>query len=428
MLWALLAILAAPASTQVRTTPFPISTITVTGNANYSEQQILAVAGLKLGQRVTVKDFEAARDRLAASGVFEKISFQYGPAPGGKGYAVTFEVFEAGPFFPVHFEELPAAPEELRGVLQRSDPLFGEKIPATERVLNRYVKALEEHLSTRGFKEPLAARVLTTDSGETAVVFLPAAGPLPVAQVKFTGNEVLPTAALATAVNAVAIGMPYQETRFRQVLETNLRPLYEARGRVRVAFVEVKTEPAKDVQGLIVTVRMTEGASYNLGQVRIESPAAAEDGLQKIAGLRSGDVANFQQVQAALGRLEQRHREEGYMQAAARAERSIDDQKLTVDLTIRIEPGPQYTFGALTIEGLDLHGEDAVRKLWTLKPGQRFNAGYPDYFLERIREESVFDNLGKTRAVESRNDDARTVDVKLIFAAPEKPKPKPGPR
>ena len=425
--WLLALVCLQPAWRQVKPTvpreqAWPISSLTVAGNANYSARQVLTVAGLKIGQRVTLKDFEAARDRLGATGAFEKISFKYGPTTDGKGYAVTFEVFEAGPFFSVRFEDLPAPAADLRGILERTDPLFGEKIPATEQILNRYVKALEEHLNKRGFKEKLAARVLSTDSGETAVVFLPAAPPPAVALVKFTGNEVIPTSTLANAMSGVAVGMPYKEARFRQFLDTNVRPLYEARGRLRVAFAEIRTEPAKDVKGLVVTVRVEEGASYNLGQVRIESPVIAETELQKIADLRPGDVANFQQVQAALNRLEQRHRREGYMRAAARADRSMNDQRRTVGLAIHVEPGPQYVFGALTVEGLDLNGEAAVRKLWGLKEGQRFNADYPDHFLERIREEALFDNLGKTRAVLHQNDEARRVDVRLIFAAPEKPK------
>ncbi len=430
MWWALAPILVAAASASAQKPPavWPIASLTVKGNSNYSTPQILAVAGLKVGQRVTVKDFEAARDRVAATGAFEKITFQYGPAPDKKGYAVSFEVAEAGPFFPVRFEDLPGEAAQLREVLARADPLLGEKIPATEQVLNRYVKALEEYLAGRGVKEKVAARVLSTEAGEEAVVFLPAAAPPAVAQVRFEGNQVIPTGVLAQAVSGPAVGMPYKEARFRQVLEINVRPLYEARGRIRVAFPQIRTEPAKDVKGLLVTVRIEEGAPYNLGEVRIEGPHFPPAELSTTADLRGGDLANFALVEAAVARLEQRYRREGYMRVAARVERSVSDARKTVDLAIRLEPGPQYTFGKLAVEGLDIHAEDGVRKLWALKEGQRFNAAYPDHFLERIREEELFDNLGKTRAVLEQNDQTRTVNVTLIFAAPEKTRPPEKPR
>ena len=80
---------------------------------------------------------------------------------------------------------------------------------------------------------------------------------------------------------------------------------------------------------------------------------------------------------------------------------------------------------------LDLHAEAAIRKLWALQEGKRFNAEYPEHFLERIREDAVFENLGKTRAALETNDETRTVDVKLLFGAappppPERSRQKPG--
>ncbi|MGC8793872.1 MAG: POTRA domain-containing protein, partial [Bryobacteraceae bacterium] len=71
-----------PHATQSRAPEaWPIASIRISGNKNYSEQQILAVAGLRTGQIATPRDFEAARDRLAATGAFESIEFRFGPAP-----------------------------------------------------------------------------------------------------------------------------------------------------------------------------------------------------------------------------------------------------------------------------------------------------------------------------------------------------------
>ena len=40
-------------------------------------------------------------------------------------------------------------------------------------------------------------------------------------------------ATLLRAINAVAIGIPYTEKALREQLETAIRPLYDARGRIR---------------------------------------------------------------------------------------------------------------------------------------------------------------------------------------------------
>ena len=59
----------------------------VEGNHLYSKAQVLAVAGLRAGQTVGKPDFEAARERLLATGAFDTVGYSYAPDAKGKGYA-----------------------------------------------------------------------------------------------------------------------------------------------------------------------------------------------------------------------------------------------------------------------------------------------------------------------------------------------------
>ena len=54
--------------------------------------------------------------------------------------------------------------------------------------------------------------------------------------------------------------------------------------------------------------------------------------------------------------------------------------------------------------------------MWKIEPGQPFQDGYPEAFLNRVREEGIFDNLGKTRAESNIDNDSHTVDVTLFFS------------
>jgi outer membrane protein insertion porin family len=187
----------------------------------------------------------------------------------------------------------------------------------------------------------------------------------------------------------------------------------------------VAIEPDKNVAGVIVTVRVDEGENYSLGEVGVEGSSLPPAELVKAAALKQGSVFNREEVGQAVARIEKRVRREGYMQVKTTLDRRIDDQAKTVNLVVRVEEGPQYRFGKLKIEGLDLITEPAIRKLWTMKEGQPFNADYPDYFLKRIEEDGIFDNLGGTKAVLDTDDAARRVDVTLIFKGrPPEPKPK----
>jgi outer membrane translocation and assembly module TamA len=136
-----------------------------------------------------------------------------------------------------------------------------------------------------------------------------------------------------------------------------------------------------------------------------------------VGGFKAGDLANFDDVNAGLERMKKRLHREGYMQASLTAERHINDQKKTVDLVIQPDFGRKFLFGALAIEGLDLNGEPAIRKMWALKRGQPFDVDYPDYFLEQVRQQGLFDGLGKTKSDQKVDEQTGVVDVTLTFGA-----------
>ncbi len=394
---------------------WPVESLAVEGNSNYTAEQILAIAGLKKGQLAGKAEFEAARERLMATGAFESVGYRFEPSKSGTGYAASFQVAEVEQVYPFRFERIETPPAELEAALKRSDPLFGKKIPATQPVLDRYVKVLEGYLASQGKAEKLAARLTADAPEQMVVVFRPAAAPPSVAAVNFVNNSAVPADALRNAVAGAAVGSVYTEDRFRQILDLSVRPLYEARGRIRVSFPSIRSEAAKDVKGLLVTVEVAEGEVFNLGEVRFDGAALPVEELRRAGDFKPGDIANFTEIQAGVERIKKRFRREGYMQPEARVERQVHDKSKTVDLLVRIEEGPQYLFGELKIKGLDIHGEAAIRRLWTMKSGAPFNADYPDYFLQRIREDGVFDNLGKTKSVLDIREQNRTVDVTLVF-------------
>ncbi len=405
---------------------WPIVSLAVEGNHHYTSEQVLAVAGLKVGQLAGKPEFDAARDRLVASGYFEMVAYKFEPAPGQNGEAGTFQVTEAEPSYPVHFLALGVAPRELEKLLREKDPMFSAaSIPPTKPVLDRYVGWIQDYLAAKGSTEKVVARVDVV--GENlAVVFRPARNLPVVAQVTFTGNQVAPQNVLRDAISGVAVGVPYTEEQFHELLNTGVRPVYEARGRLRVAFTNIRTEPVNDVRGLHVFVTVVEGDSYQLSKVEIAGPTPVRpDQLLKAGDIRTGDTANFDRVNDGLEKMRKALVRSGYLEAKLSFDRSIDDTKKTVDVAVRVDAGPLYRMGKLTIVGLDLDGEAAIRKAYGIKEGQPFNPEYPQAYLKNIRDEGVFDNLGETKAEDKIDEKNHTVDVTLTFAG-AKPDSKQG--
>ena len=67
------------AAEKAEVTRWPIESLAVEGSKNYTAEQILSVAGLKTGQLAGKSDFEAARDRLIATGRFETVGYRFAP-------------------------------------------------------------------------------------------------------------------------------------------------------------------------------------------------------------------------------------------------------------------------------------------------------------------------------------------------------------
>ena len=405
-----------PTAQPARPNKWPIESLKVEGSHNYTQTQILAVAGLKTGQLAGKPEFEAARDRLVATGMFETVGYKFAPGGDKNGYAASFQVVEAQPAYPIRFDDLGVTEKDLTDYLRGKDPLFAPRLAATKAVLERYKQWVQEYVTAHNGKDKVIAKVTPVGAGEFVILFRPARSDPAVAEVAFQGNQVIPATALQNAVAEVAIGLPYKEETFRQYLDSSIRPLYDARGRIRVAFTKVVVENAKDVQGLAVKVTIEEGGSYDLGDVRIEGAPHFEAGrLLKAAKFKNGDLADFDEIGKGVDRIKKVLAHQGYMRNDVQIVRKIDDAKKTVNLVLHIDEGPQFLFGTLRIEGLDLNGEAALRKMWTHKADTPYNPDYPDYFLHQVREEGLFDNLGETRFETKIDDKTHIVDVTLYF-------------
>ena len=404
---------------------WPIVKLGVSGNKHYTSEQVLALAGLKAGQVAGKEEFDAARDRLIASGFFEMVAYTFEPAPGQDGEIGTFEVTEVEPTYPVRFEALGVPAEELEALLRAKDPLFSmASVPPSKPVLDRYLGWIQELLASKGSDEKVVARVDAAGNDKLAIVFRPARNLPVVAQVTFDGNTTVPQNLLRDAISGVAVGVPYTDEHFRELLNTGVRPLYEARGRLRVAFTKIRTEPAKDVQGRHVFVTVEEGESFQLSKLEIAGPSPLKpEQLLKAGDVPTGEAANFDRVSEGLERMRKALLHAGFMEAKLTTSRAIDDAKKEVAVTVHVDPGPLFTMGKFTITGLDLDGEAEVRRIWAIKEGKPFDADYPQLFLKSVREQGLFDNLGNTKPEVKINGQDHTADVTLVFGgAPPQPK------
>jgi outer membrane protein insertion porin family len=396
-------------------TAYPLESLTVEGNHAHAAEQILAAAGLRVGQSAGNSEFEAARQKLVATGAFDHVSYRFAPSTDGEGYDVVFEVAEVGQLYPIRFEDLPVPDDQLRAWLRQKDPLFGDKMPATKPVVDRYVAWISEFLAAHDYHQAIAGKLTSEGGEELTLLFRPAKGHPSIAHVIFTGTGDLPSGLLQTAMYGVAIGVPYEEPRFRQLLDAAARPIYEAHGMLRVTFPKIDITPAKDVDGVTVSVQVAPGPLYNLDRISFVGADYSRSEWNNLAKLKTNQTVNFDEVKAVQDRIRADQRRAGHLDAASQVKRGVNDAEHTVSIEFQIEPGPLYTLGKLNIVGLDIETEPEIRKMWGIAPGKPFNVEYPDHFLSRVKEGGVFDDLKTTRAETKINAAAHTVDVTLYF-------------
>ncbi|MEO8097369.1 MAG: POTRA domain-containing protein [Acidobacteriota bacterium] len=397
-------------------TGFPLESLQIKGNEAIPVQRIVSATGLKIGASVDRPEFNAARDRLLATGAFESVGFDYKPSAKNTGFDAVFTVVETAPLLSYRFEELPASDAALREALRKQEPVFVDAIPPTPQVMNRYSSFLAGFLG-KGIK---VIGSVNADTGEPMIVFRPMGDRLNISEINFTGNVVLPTQELWKIINAVAVGVPYSEPLFRQMLDNSVRAAYEERGRIRVAFTKIETTKSTDNEGVDVAVTIVEGEPYKLGDVNFKGVAASQvSGLNKLGNWTKDQVVDFRAIDDGLSRIRKSFREEGYLHVDTKVARDIHDADHTVNLTVTVEPGPRFSMGKLTIKGLDIFSEPTIRQIWKMNEGVPYKESYADSFLTRIKSEDLFDNLGKTDMHADVNEKTHVVDVTLTFLSPK---------
>lgn len=403
-----------------------LESVAVEGNRLYPKEKILQVARLAPGQMAGKDEFEAARDRLVASGYFESVTYRFDPVEGQPAIRGFLQVTEIAQTYKWRLDDVPLTREEFRSALA-DEVLLGDQIPASDPLTKRLSVRLEGLLKSKGVDEPVTTRLMPDAGGEMVVVFRPRRAPPSIAEISFTGTKVWTDAELRKQLASVAIGTVYGESTFRELLDNMIRPMYEAKGHMRVEFPRITTRPAEDVKGLAVEVEVKDGEDFKLASVTVRGTPFSEEEIQRTGEFKLDETINFSAVGVGLRKINEALKENGYLKPESKVTRRINDASRTVNVYADFVPGTQYRFRKLEVKGLDLITEPVIRKLWALKEDQPFRNSYPQYFLDRVRADGIFDDLGETKFEVKLDDAAGAVDVTLFFKG-EKAAESGGPR
>lgn len=185
----------------------PPRAIRFQGATQYSQDELLAAAGIKPGERLTAVNVKAHAKQLNDTGFFAVVKF------GNDSKGLYFTLTPASQLYPMHLDNLPLKPgKDLDDKIHARFPLYHGLLPANGSTDDGICQTLEEMLAAESVKATVKAS-LTSGLGPkriTAMNFTIAAPPVRIGTIKVAGVS----PAMLAKVNSVVNGQTGKRVRY----------------------------------------------------------------------------------------------------------------------------------------------------------------------------------------------------------------------
>jgi outer membrane protein insertion porin family len=335
--------------------------------------------------------------------------------------------------------------------------------------IRRVESVLREMMAEKGFTNAEVSHRITPVAGGPKLInvtFLVGEGPkLKIRDVEFVGNEAISDGTLQKKIKEnkpknpfygwISGGGTYKESMFEEDA-AKVVEYYHNRGypQARVGQPEVKTlEDSKDGKTRWIQLRIpvTEGERYRFGDLRFEgNKVVRSEGLRSLYDIEPGEWYSRKKLQDGNKKAQEIYGGGGYMEftpfpmltfsddpnrpettlaaqvppalaevkAPAAATEDSQQNAPTVDVTMRIDEGPQYFVNRITFTGNTTTRDNVIRREMRLLEGSVFSTEALKYSVRRLNQLGYFKELkgdDRDMKVDKTPDKPNTVDVTLKF-------------
>jgi outer membrane protein insertion porin family len=392
--------------------------IKVTGSTRYRQEQIIAAAGLKLGQSVNEEDFKGVSQHLGESGAFTGVTytFQYG----AEGIKVELKVTDSNPFVPVRFENfIWLSDQELFEKLSAQVPLFQGQLPVSGNLVDDVSEVLQAFAIQRNLHGRVDYLRAGPENGPVeAFEFSITGQPITIRHISFTGAGSTEQPLLEAAARNLS-GQEYTRSRLILQADKTFLPVFLEHGYLKAAISAPQPKIAEETPDEIlvdVTFPVTPGLQYKLSGIQLSGykDVFPVEKLRALIHLQPGELANAVQADKDVEALKQLYGTRGYMGVQIRPTPEMNDADSTVKYVFQFQEGVVYKMGDLEVRGLDSKATERIGIDWKILPGQTYDSGYPNAFLDSIRPQFPADQW-KITVRETTEDQDKIVDVSLRF-------------
>jgi outer membrane protein assembly factor BamA len=369
-----------PASAQ----KFLPKSIQFNGAPEYSNQELMAAAGLKKGVVLSYADMNDVSKRLMDTGVFSALAFKF------DGQDLIFTITPSTDLYPIQIENLPITPgKELDAIIHGQLPLFHGKVPADGGLTEAVRGALETMLAGGG----LQADVIKTTAADlstqkvNAVTYSIASPPVNIGIARVDGVSDL-FQVRVQKVLAEAVKNPFDTVDSASNLQRAIEQFYGDQG-YAAAKVQVthSGDPHLDSGTIVVpfAIHVEEGGLYTVKTIQLPpgtpmTQADIEKVLTSMTTLPMGA-----RVRLVWTTVVSRYRSKGYLDCKVTPHASLNEADATVSYTVDIDPGPVYHLAFVKFEDVSDELRMHLIHNWEMMPGDPFDESYPAKFIADVQ-------------------------------------------
>ncbi|HXR39090.1 MAG TPA: POTRA domain-containing protein [Terracidiphilus sp.] len=398
---------------------FQPKTIQFKGDPEYSDEELLAAAGLKKGVVLTSAEMNDHSKALMDSGVFDNLTYKF------DGVDLIYILTPAELLYPIHLENLPFAPgTELDAKLHDRLPLYHGKVPSEGGLLESVRAALEDLLASQGIKAIVTATPYTDIKLHkvTALSFSITSPPVQVGEIHLDpASPALDPK--AQEILAKQSGSDYDVEGSSSQIISNLGNFYRESGYLEAAVQATpQLTPAitPDAIRIPFVVSLLPGPLYKIASVQIAPGlAVTQADFDHQSGIHPGDIADSVRLRQNWSFIERQYHNKGYMKATVLPKPSFDHGHGTVSFSVTVVPGPVYTMGKFSVENVTDDLRAQIVAAWGMAAGAVFNEGAIRGFFATVGVHPALERVFATvnlRYVLRSNDDSHTVDVALFLS------------
>ena len=363
----------------------PAPAIRFQGAPQYTQEELLAAAGLTTGTRLSAAQVKAHAKLLNDTGLFAVVKF----SSDSKG--LLFSLTPSSQLFPIHIDNLPVQTgKELDAKIHARFPLYHGLLPASGSIVDGISQLFQEMLATQGIKATVKAAP-TSGLGPqkiTAIDFSITSPTVRIGAIQLSGVS----PAMQTGANTLIAGQTgnaFDTENTAIGLQHAFEDLYQDQGyaAVQVAVTQIAPLVISD-QAIAIpfAVAIKEGGVYKLGAISYPPDALVpRSEVEKV--LSKYQAGSGRPLDLFLLAVRDAYHAHGYLDCSVVSHAAFNESTHIVNYSVAIDPGPVYQMASVHFDGAPDAMAAKLTQLWKMAPGQPFDESYVSTFAARAQKQ-----------------------------------------